>query len=87
MADKAAKRAAADPTVTSHVPPSLQQVKARARRTADCPTHQTHQELEAGKRQAAQYATATDYNPLDAASSSPGQTQCCCSGCVTCVSC
>ncbi|KAG0711896.1 hypothetical protein GWK47_019615 [Chionoecetes opilio] len=38
-ADVAAKRAARGPTVTLHVPPSLQQLKAHARRAA---AHRTH---------------------------------------------
>ncbi|KAG0716469.1 hypothetical protein GWK47_009636 [Chionoecetes opilio] len=49
-----------------HVPPSLQQLKAQARRAAAHCAHQTHRELEARKRQAAWYASATDYHPLDA---------------------
>ncbi|KAG0704758.1 hypothetical protein GWK47_024648 [Chionoecetes opilio] len=62
-ADVAAKRAASGPSVTMHVPPSLQQLKAQARRAAAHRTHQTHRELEARKRQAAWYAAATDYHP------------------------
>ncbi|KAG0730083.1 hypothetical protein GWK47_029020 [Chionoecetes opilio] len=65
-ADVAAKRAASGPSVTMHVPPSLQQLKAQARRAAAHSAHQTHRELEARKRQAAWYAAATDYHPLDA---------------------
>ncbi|KAG0725081.1 hypothetical protein GWK47_039274 [Chionoecetes opilio] len=48
-----------------HVPPSLQQLKAQARRAAAHCAHQTHRELEARKRQAAWYAAATDYHPLE----------------------
>ncbi|KAG0723730.1 hypothetical protein GWK47_042057 [Chionoecetes opilio] len=48
-----------------HVPPSLQQLKAQARRAAAHCAHQTHRELEARKRQAAWYAAATHYHPLD----------------------
>ncbi|KAG0716228.1 hypothetical protein GWK47_010216 [Chionoecetes opilio] len=61
-ADAAAKRAASGPSVTMHVPPSLQQLKAQARRAAAHCAHQTHRELEARKRQAAWYAAATDYH-------------------------
>ena len=70
-ADAAAKRAAAGPRVTRPVPPSLRQVKARARRAAMQTTRQTHRQLEARKRQAAWYATATDYQPLDASQQWP----------------
>ncbi|KAG0711430.1 hypothetical protein GWK47_002290 [Chionoecetes opilio] len=48
-ADAAAKRAASGPSVTMHVPPSLQQLKAQARRAAAHYAHQTHRELEAGR--------------------------------------
>ncbi|KAG0710428.1 hypothetical protein GWK47_022828 [Chionoecetes opilio] len=54
-----------------HVPPSLQQLKAQARRAAAHHTHQTHRELEPRKRQAAWYAAATDYHPLDATQQQP----------------
>ncbi|KAG0716193.1 hypothetical protein GWK47_010277 [Chionoecetes opilio] len=54
-----------------HVPPSLQQLKAQARRAAAHCAHQTHRELEARKRQAAWYAAATDYHPLDATQQQP----------------
>ena len=67
VVDETAKRAAAGPIITRHVPPSRRQVKARARRTAPQRIHQRHRELEASKRQAAWYAAATDYHPLDAA--------------------
>ncbi|KAG0724394.1 hypothetical protein GWK47_040647 [Chionoecetes opilio] len=71
-ADAAAKRAASGPSVTMlHVPPSLQQLKAQARRAAAHCAHQTHRELEARKRQAAWYAAATDYHPLDATQQQP----------------
>ncbi|XP_050708035.1 uncharacterized protein LOC126993210 [Eriocheir sinensis] len=70
-ADAAAKRAAASPQVTKHVPPSLRQVKTRARRAAIQATRHTHQQLEARKRQAAWYAAATDYQPLDASQQQP----------------
>ena len=70
-ADAAAKRAAAGPRVTRPVPPSLRQVKARARRAAMQTTRQTHRQLEARKRQAAWYAAATDYQPLDASQQRP----------------
>ncbi|KAG0729666.1 hypothetical protein GWK47_029861 [Chionoecetes opilio] len=63
--------AASGPSVTMHVPPSLQQLKAQARRAAAHCAHQTHRELEARKRQAAWYAAATDYHPLDATQQQP----------------
>ena len=66
-ADEAAKRAASGPTITRHVLPSLRQIKARVRRAAGQLTHETHRELEASKRQAAWYAAATAYYPLDSA--------------------
>ncbi|KAG0714760.1 hypothetical protein GWK47_013502 [Chionoecetes opilio] len=62
-ADVAAKRVASGPSVTMHVPPSLQQLKAQARRAAAHRAHQTHRELEARKRQAAWYAAATGRHP------------------------
>ena len=46
-------------------------MKARARRAAAQHIHQRHRELEASKRQAALYAAATDYLPLDAARQQP----------------
>lgn len=65
-ADEAAKRAAQAPTVTwGDVCPSLQQVKAHARREVASRAHRHHQRLEASKRQAAWYAAATRYLPLD----------------------
>ncbi|KAG0716376.1 putative RNA-directed DNA polymerase from transposon BS [Chionoecetes opilio] len=70
-ADVAAKRVASGPSVTMHVPPSLQQLKAQARRAAAHRAHQTHRELETRKRQAAWYAAATDYHPLDATQQQP----------------
>ena len=70
-ADEAAKRAAAGPTITRHLPPSLQLVKARASRAARHRTHQAHRELETTKRQAAWFAAATDYCSLDAAQHRP----------------
>lgn len=70
-ADAAARRAAAGPRVTKHVPPSLRQVKARARRTAAQLAHRAHRHLEARKRQAAWYAAATDYQPLGASQQQP----------------
>lgn len=70
-ADEAARRAAGGPRVTRHVPPSLRQVKARARRDAAHHAHQTHRQLEARKRQAAWYAAATDYQPRDASQHQP----------------
>ncbi|XP_045132191.1 uncharacterized protein LOC123516654 [Portunus trituberculatus] len=70
-ADAAAKRAAESSRLTRPVPPSLRQVKARARRAAIETTRQTHRQLEPRKRQAAWYATATDYQPLDASLQRP----------------
>ncbi|KAG0710131.1 hypothetical protein GWK47_023455 [Chionoecetes opilio] len=54
-----------------HVPPSLQQLKAAGETAAAHCAHQTHRELEARKRQAAWYAAATDYHPLDATQQQP----------------
>ncbi|KAG0698350.1 hypothetical protein GWK47_026062 [Chionoecetes opilio] len=54
-----------------HVLPSLQQLKAHARRAAAHRIHQTHRELEPRKRQAAWYAAATAYHPLDATQQQP----------------
>ncbi|KAG0711865.1 hypothetical protein GWK47_019690 [Chionoecetes opilio] len=65
-----------------HVPPSLQQLKAQARRAAAHRAHQTHRELEARKRQAAWYAAATDYHPLDATQQQPRADAYYCSVCV-----
>ncbi|KAG0712078.1 hypothetical protein GWK47_019233 [Chionoecetes opilio] len=69
--DVAAKRTASGPSVTMHVPPSLQQLKAQARRAAAHRAHKTHRELETRKRQVAWYAAATDYHPLDATQQQP----------------
>ena len=46
-------------------------MKARARRAAAHHTHAAHRELEASKKQAAWYAAATDYLPLDSAQQQP----------------
>ena len=70
-ADAAAKVAARGPAVTRHVRPSLQQTKAQARRTAALQVHEHHRELEGTKKQAAWYAAATAYQPLDAAHQQP----------------
>ncbi|KAG0710666.1 hypothetical protein GWK47_022328 [Chionoecetes opilio] len=81
-ADVAAKRAASGPSVTMHVPPSLQQLKAQARRAAAHRAHQTHRELETRKRQAAWYAAATDETHWTPPSNNPGQMAHYCSVCV-----
>ena len=70
-ADEAAKGAAHGPTITWTVRPSLQQFKAQAKRMAAHNAHQQHQEWEASKKQAAWYAAATAYRPLDAAHHQP----------------
>ncbi|MPC57371.1 hypothetical protein E2C01_051350 [Portunus trituberculatus] len=70
-ADGAVKRAAAGLTVTRHVLPSLQQVKAKARKAVTQHTQQGHRQLEGSKTQAAWYATAFGYHPLDAVHKQP----------------
>ena len=70
-ADEAAKRAARGPSVTRNVPPSLQQLKAQVRRAATHKAHEIHRELESRKRQAAWYAAATAYLPLEATHQQP----------------
>lgn len=70
-ADETAKGAAAGPAVTRPVLPSLRQVRTLARRAATQHAHKTHRGLEGAKRQAAWYAAATDYQPLDAAEQQP----------------
>ncbi|XP_063887725.1 uncharacterized protein LOC135115154 [Scylla paramamosain] len=70
-ADAAAKRAASGPQVTRHVPPSLSQVRARARLAATKRARHTHRQLETRKRQAAWYASATGYQSLDASQQQP----------------
>lgn len=66
-ADRAAKEAAGGPIITSRVLPSLQRVKLQARHLAACLTREEHRELEGTKHQAAWYAAATEYAPLDPA--------------------
>lgn len=57
--NEAAEQANTGSTITRHVPPSRQQVKAHARHAAAKRTRARDRELEANKRQASWYAIAT----------------------------
>lgn len=71
-ADKVAKRAAADSTVTKQVLLGLQQGKAHARHATTCQAYQGHLEMKNREKQAAWHAIATGYHPLGIAHQQPG---------------